>query len=228
MRILIVDDHTLFREALVLLLAEYHADATLIQAASAPEALGAVELYADFDLILLDMALPGMDGLTLLPELRRRMPTSPIVVLSGTVDSTTARAVLAEGAMGFVHKSAGSQEMRNALDLVLRGEVYMPLSLLSADDEAAPPPGPGGVAASGLLTGRQLDVLRLLAEGLPNKRIARELDISAATVKLHVSAILRALHAANRTEAVLAAGRRGLLGDRTLPSAAWAGKPRGQ
>jgi CheY-like chemotaxis protein len=82
--------------------ADIVADATLIQAASAPEALGAVELYADFDLILLDMALPGMDGLTLLPELRRRMPTSPIVVLSGTVDNTTARAVLAAGRRGLL------------------------------------------------------------------------------------------------------------------------------
>jgi DNA-binding NarL/FixJ family response regulator len=158
-----------------------------------------------------------MDGVSLLPLLRQRAPTSPIVVLSGTADSATAREMLAAGAMGFVHKSAGSQEMRNALDLVLQGEVYAPLALLCAGDACdVPPATPEIPDPPHLLTARQQEVLRLMAEGLPNKRIARELDISAATVKLHVSAILRALHVANRTEAALEAGRLGLLGQASV------------
>jgi two-component system nitrate/nitrite response regulator NarL len=144
--------------------------------------------------------------------LREADPTIPVVLLSGTEDRSAARIALDRGAVGFIHKSAGSQEMRNALQLVLQGEVYVPLAMLSPaepDPAPAPPTEVGSTGSS--LTCRQLAVLRLLAKGLPNKLIARELDLSEATVKLHVSAILRALKARNRTEAVLEATRRQLI-----------------
>ena len=212
MRILIVDDHTLFREAFILLLKEFDPKVALIEASSAEEALSALDYYADLDLILLDLRLPGMDGLAVLPLIREACPTVPVVLLSGTEDRATARYALDQGAAGFIHKSAGSQEMRNALRLVLQGEVYAPLALLTyaeATQEREPAEDPGD-GESGL-TQRQLAVLRLMSGGRPNKTIARELGITEATVKLHVSAILQALGVRNRTEAVLEATRRRLL-----------------
>lgn len=138
--------------------------------------------------------------------------TVPVVLLSGTEDRSAAREALDQGAVGFIHKSAGSQEMRNALRLVLQGEVYAPLAMLTAT-EPEPRSGHAKVhhAGDSRLTQRQLEVLRLMSEGAPNKIIARELDISEATVKLHVSAILQALGVRNRTEAALEASRRQLL-----------------
>lgn len=211
MRTLIVDDHTLFREALILLLKEFDPTVTLIEASSAEEALSALDFYADLDLILLDLRLPGMDGLAVLPLIREACPTVPVVLLSGTEDRATARYALDQGAAGFIHKSAGSQEMRNALSLVLQGDVYAPLALLTYSERTGPPESTRNRAdgESGL-TERQLEVLRLMSDGRPNKIIARELGITEATVKLHVSAILQALDVHNRTEAVLEAARRGL------------------
>jgi DNA-binding NarL/FixJ family response regulator len=212
MRILIVDDHTLFREALVLLLKEFDPAVTLIEASTAEEALSALDYYTDLDLILLDLKLPGMDGLSALPLLREASPTVPVMLLSGTEDWAAARQALAEGAAGFIHKSAGSQAMRNALRLVLKGEVYAPLAMLTSP-ELDEPSEPAEIASAGELglTHRQLEVLQLMSQGQPNKIIARELGITEATVKLHVSAILQALCVRNRTEAVLEASRRHLL-----------------
>jgi len=217
MRILIVDDHTLFRESLTLLLKEHLPEVRLIEASTGTDALQAVALYEDFDLILLDLLLPGQGGLELLPQLREAVPTTPVMVLSGTEDQTAAMAALDRGAVGYVHKSAGSQEMRNALDLVLQGEVYAPLAMLATQESAlSPAPSASAAPIPCGVTPRQLDVLRLLAQGLPNKSIARALDLSEATVKLHVSAILRALGTRNRTEAVLKATQQGLIGRAAL------------
>ncbi|MGD8591123.1 MAG: response regulator transcription factor [Chromatiales bacterium] len=211
MRILIVDDHTLFREAFILLLKEFDPALTVIEASSAEEALSALEYYPDLDLILLDNKLPGMDGLAALPLLRETAPTVPVVILSGTDDHSAVRSALAEGAVGFIHKSTGSQEMRNALQLVMQGEVYAPLAMLSTRDSSQPAKSIHQQTTESSLTQRQLEVLQLLSEGRPNKTIARQLGITEATVKLHVSAILQALRVRNRTEAVLEATRRRLL-----------------
>ena len=211
-KFLIVDDHTLFREALILLLREFDPAVTLIEAASSEEALSALDYYSDLDMILLDLGLPGVDGLSILPRLRESAPTVPVVVLSAADDPGTAREALAAGAVGFISKTAGSQEMKNALHLVLNGEVYAPLGILTDAGPARPPQSDEiDNPPTTHLTQRQLDVLGLLAEGLPNKLIARRLDLSEATVKLHVSAILRCLSAQNRTEAVLEASRRRLI-----------------
>jgi DNA-binding NarL/FixJ family response regulator len=112
--------------AAILLLKEFDPALTVIEASSAEEALQALDYYADLDLILLDNKLPGMDGLAALPALRETAPTVPVVILSGTDDHSAVRSALAEGAVGFIHKSTGSQEMRNALRLVMQGEVYAP------------------------------------------------------------------------------------------------------
>jgi two-component system nitrate/nitrite response regulator NarL len=212
MRILVVDDHTLFREALIPLL-EQMADAVcVIEAATDAEALAATRLYDDLSLIVLDLGLSGKPGVAGLRSLRESVPDVPVVVLSGETDPKIIRDTIDAGARGFIPKSIGIHGLHNALGSVLKGEIYLPLGLLAEESgEVAASPESASNSLSGL-SQRQLDVLQLLARGLPNKSIARQLGVSEGTVKLHVSAILRSLGARNRTEAVREAVRRGLPG----------------
>jgi DNA-binding NarL/FixJ family response regulator len=155
-------------------------------------------------LIVLDLNMPGMDGTAGLRRLREELPTLPVVVASGQDDAATIRAVLAAGAAGFISKSERPEVLLSALRLVLAGGIYVPAR--SLDAPAAPTPA----SAAALLTPRQRDVLLALSRGQPNKLIARELDLTEGTVKIHIAAILRALQARNRTEAVVRARALGL------------------
>jgi len=211
MRVVLVDDHTLFREALVSLLKGLEPEISIIEAANAEEAIGATEHYRELDLILLDLVIPGSDGLELFGTLRAAAPEVPIVILSGENDPGTIKQALEAGARGFIPKTSSSQGMINALRLVFAGETYVPLTLLSGGGDDGGEPETGNINSDTGLTSRQLEVLKLLSQGLPNKLIAQRLDLSEGTVKLHVSAILRSLGTRNRTEAVREAGRRGIL-----------------
>ena len=211
MRILIVDDHTLFRAALALLLKQFDPTTVTISVGSAEEALGAISHYSDLDLILLDLKLPGMDGLSVLPQLREKSPKVPVAILSASEDHETAHTALAAGAAGFIQKSASCQELQSALRLVLDGEVYLSPTLLALPEFAINTVRSVDTIKESGLTRRQLEVLELMSLGLPNKLIARRLELTEGTVKLHVSAVLRALETRNRTEAVREGGRRGLL-----------------
>jgi len=151
----------------------------------------------DLDLALVDLHMPGADGAPTIARWRREHPALPLVILSATEDTALVRELIALGVAGFIPKSDAAAVMLQAIRLVLAGGTYAPLRLLS--DSA--PKGSG-------LTSRQLEVLRLLARGLPNKSIARELGLAEATVKVHLLAIFRVLQARNRTEAVVAAQRR--------------------
>lgn len=206
MQILIVDDHALFREAIGLILDRLDDSPTVLEAATAGEAINILAHYQSLDMILLDHTLPGLNGIDAIPTLRDCSPQTPIVVLSASEDPRTVRAAIAAGAAGYVPKSANSPALLNALRVVLAGEIYMPPRYLTQEAGVSAIPDRHHV-----LTQRQLEVLVLLAEGLSNKAIARQLGIVEATVKLHVSAILRELGARNRTEAVMAARDRGLL-----------------
>lgn len=211
MQILLVDDHTLFRETLTLLLKSFRSSCEVISVSSAEEALSAVSHYADLDLILLDLALPGIDGISVLPILRERVPTVPVVVLSGNQDAQIIREVLSAGAVGFIPKTTTSKELQDALKLVLDGEIYLPpwpLGLVNLETATAPITS---IQSNEILTQRQQEVLELLSLGLPNKSIANRLELTEGTVKLHVTAILRKLGARNRTEAVRQATHRGML-----------------
>ncbi|MDQ2695021.1 MAG: response regulator transcription factor [Pseudomonadota bacterium] len=210
MRILLVDDHTLFREALLHVLKRFDPAAVIIEAASAPDALRLAGHYHDLDLILLDLKLPEVDGFAVLPQLLAAAATTPVVVLSASENPADVRRALAAGAAGYVPKTCTCHELLNALRLIMAGEVYVPPSLLAALDTAAPPADIPPEDAAGL-TPRQLDVLRLMGLGLANKVIARRLDVAEGTVKLHVAAIMHALHVHNRTHAVIEAARRGLI-----------------
>lgn len=215
MRILIVDDHPLFREVLGVHLQECFPDATVLEVGSVPEAVAVISEYSEFALILLDVSLPDVDGLSGLIAIRTQVLNTPIVMISGIGDSQIAHSALESGANGFISKATGGREIRNALLMVLQGETYISPCILVKPTESSsiPPPSPSAdeetIVEYGM-TPRQLEVCRLLMAGLPNKLIARKLDCAEGTVRLHVSAVLRALNARNRTEAARAALRLGI------------------
>lgn len=202
MKVLIADDHPLVRDALAHALLDLDPAVQALQTGSLE---GLIELAraGSADLALVDLNMPGMNGTDGLLQLRRAAPTLPLVVASGQDDAATIRAVLATGAAGFIPKSERADVLIGALRLVLAGGTYVPPRLL---DAAPAPPA----ADAGELTPRQIDVLRLLMRGEPNKLIARELGLTEGTVKIHIAAILRALQARNRTEAVVRARELGI------------------
>lgn len=197
MKVLIADDHPLVRDALGRTVQQLDAGVQVFEAGDLASLLALAAREAA-DLALVDLNMPGMDGVAGLRRLREAAPTLPVVVASGQEDAATIRAVLAAGAVGFIPKSERPEVLLSALRLVQSGAVYVPARLL----EAAPAPSE---ASTSDLTPRQLDVLRCLRRGEPNKVIARELGLTEGTVKIHIAAILRALHARNRTEAVVRA-----------------------
>lgn len=207
MKIILADDHTLFRDGFVLLLKQLEADAEVITAGSLEEALEQARAHPDADLLLLDLQMPGMQGLVSVQAVMRDFPSLPVAILSASDSRQVMEALLAAGAAGFIPKSSSAQVMLSALKLILAGGVYLPAQLLDSGQGAA-----GAAAAKGgPLTPRQFDVLRLLCEGKSNKLICRELDLGEGTVKAHIAAIFRALNVNNRTEAALEARRLGLL-----------------
>jgi DNA-binding NarL/FixJ family response regulator len=207
-KILIIDDHPLIQEALRHVLAALDPQLELVQAQDASEAHAALSRDPDTDLIVLDLALPGCDGFDLLADLRREWPGMPVLVLSATHDRATVEHALDLGAMGFIPKTANTRVLLDALRLVLAGGVYIPSESAPAS-AAFRPRSPMRPEQLGL-TLRQADVLKLLVQGKPNKLICRDLRLSEGTVKVHVSAILRALNVHNRTQVVIELARRGV------------------
>lgn len=203
MKVLIADDHPLVRDALARTVRELDRDVQ-VQEAGDLDALLQLAAEGGADLALVDLNMPGMDGVEGLRRLREAVPTLPIVVASGQEDPATIRAVLAAGAVGFIPKSERSEVLLAALRLVQSGGTYVPARMLD------PASGPPHDLKSADLTPRQLDVLQCLLRGEPNKQIARELGLTEGTVKIHIAAILRALHARNRTEAVVRARSLGI------------------
>ena len=208
MKILVVDDHALIREALHGVLGELRPDATVLDAPDCSEAMRIATASADeLELILLDLGLPDGDGFGILAELRALYPAVAIVVLSATKDRDSVTRSLDLGALGFIPKSATRAVMMSALQLVFAGVIYVPPEILQRGHEAplASPATAKAATPSDLgLTERQVDVLALMMQGKSNKAICRELDLAEATVKNHVTAVLKALKVTNRTEAVIA------------------------
>jgi len=211
--ILLIDDHALFREALLYILDQLCSNLVVLEAANVEEATQLIEHTRNLDLILLDIDLPDIDGLSAMPGLRKLAPDVPLVVLSGSENIQHVRLALEMGAVGYIPKSCNSHQMLAAMRSVLQGSIFVPIKLLGKlKASAALSPEPNDTELiTAEFTKRQLDVLDCMAKGLPNKLIARELDIIEGTVKLHVYAIFRILDARNRTEAVIEATRRGLI-----------------
>jgi DNA-binding NarL/FixJ family response regulator len=210
MKILIVDDHALIRDALQGVLKKLQRGAIVLEASDSQRAMDIIASNADINLILLDLTLPDRDGLSVLAELRERYPAISVVVLSALQDRANVQKVLDLGAAGFIPKSARREVMLSALQLVFAGSVYIPPEILAPEGfaEAAPDQQRENrqiVSLSDLkLSERQQDVLALMMQGKSNKVICRALNLAEPTVKNHVTAILRALKVSNRTEAVIA------------------------
>jgi len=223
MKILLVDDHTLIRDALRGVLKELIGDPTVLEASDCRQAMCLIEAHPDLHLILLDLNLPDRDGFAMLADLRKRYATISVVVLSAVHDRESVIRALDLGALGFIPKSAPRDLMVNALRLVFGGDVYIPPEALGRSEpkerRSASPPYPppragegraGTVSPADLgFTERQMEVLALMMQGKSNKAISRLLDVAEPTVKHHVTAILKALRVANRTEAVVAVGSLG-------------------
>ena len=217
MKILVVDDHDLIRDALRSVLKEVRRDAAILEAWDCHQAMEQIAEHADIRLILLDLNLPDRDGFSVLAELRERYPAISVVVLSAQQDRDSVAKSLDLGAVGFIPKSGRREVMLSALQLVFAGGVYIPPQILAGDEPLAPQSGEKRPAASRPhvspselgLTARQLEVLALMMQGKSNKAICRVLNLAEPTVKNHVTGILKALEVTNRTEAVIAVGKLG-------------------
>jgi len=194
--ILIADDHPLFRQALKLAVGRAAPDATILEAGQLGEAIEAARSAARLDLVLLDLRMPGSEGFAGVALLHAERPDTPIVVISSADEAEAAPRARAYGAVGFVSKTADLATLENAVARALAGDRDAPVAALPADDIS------NRVAS---LTPTELKVLLGVLAGRLNKQIAFDLGVSEATVKGHMTAILRKLGVQNRTQAVLAA-----------------------
>ncbi|HZM36770.1 MAG TPA: response regulator transcription factor [Burkholderiales bacterium] len=210
MRILLVDDHPLVADALALALSTLDRQAQIRHASSLQSALEIAAGPPEFDLVMLDLGLPGCMALQALERFRERHPALPVVVFSGTSDTASITAALDLGAMGFIPKTSAREVLVNAVRLVLSGGVYVPPEALKSAGANTQAPAAPSTLKQLQLSPRQGEVLALLLKGLPNKLIAKRLQISENTTKIHVSAVLHALGVTSRTQALIAANRLGL------------------
>lgn len=212
MKLLVVDDHPVLREGLVALLRQLGPDTVVLEAGDAQAALRLVEEQSDLDVVILDLVLPGLNGLSALPEFGRSRPDLPVIVLSSSEEPQDARKALAQGALGYVPKSASQHTLISAIKLVLEGEIYVPPLILNDMASRGSSALPRRNEETGsILTPRQIEVLRRLSQGQPNKTIANELDLSEKTVKAHITAIFKALNVVNRTQAAAVGREAGLI-----------------
>jgi DNA-binding NarL/FixJ family response regulator len=212
LRVLLADDHEMYRVAMRVALAPLGAQTQWLEADSADATIALLEDAGPVDLALLDLHMPGADGLPWIARLRQRFPHAPLVVVSADERAANIQALIELGVAGFIPKSDSAAVILQAVRLVLSGGTYVPLRLLALSSGHAPSHaaafgngGDGVDAPVPGLTPRQDEVLRLLAQGYPNKLIARDLGLSEGTVKVHLLAIYRVLNARNRTAAVVAA-----------------------
>jgi two-component system nitrate/nitrite response regulator NarL len=204
MRVLLADDHNLVRDALKSYVERLEPDSEVLTAQSLADAMAVADRSGAVDLVILDLKMPGMEGLKGLREMRRRLPGIPVVLMSGLASQEDVRAALDMGARGFLPKTISGQALVSALRLILAGERFVPLDAFDTPDEGAEAP-PVRVEGAVPLTHRESEVLTYLEKGWSNKEIARALDLQEVTIKLHIRGICRKLGAKNRTQAALRA-----------------------
>jgi DNA-binding NarL/FixJ family response regulator len=202
LRIVIADDHPLFRDALRLTIAGSYPDAEIAEAQSFDTLRDRLDAAPDTDLVLLDLKMPGMQGLSGLLFMRAAFAAVPVAIISAEEQQSIVRRALELGAVGYIAKSTGADGIRAALKVLLSGGMWAPDGVGKdegvARDRAL-------AARLSRLTPQQIRVLMMLSEGHPNKKIAHALSVSEATAKAHVSAILEKLEVENRTQAVILA-----------------------
>ena len=207
MKFIIADDHPLFRDALKRTVASLFPMAQLIEADTTVSLQQRLEAADDLDLLLLDLHMPGSSGFSGLVHVRARYPSLPVIVVSGNEEPSVMRRAIAHGASGYIPKSSSLEEMAQAIAGVLDGDVWLPASAAGSQQTQLAPDEVDIAERIRDLTPQQFRVLMMLADGLLNKQIAYELNVSEATIKAHMTAILRKLGASNRTQAVVAAAR---------------------
>jgi DNA-binding NarL/FixJ family response regulator len=215
LKVLVADDHQLVRDGLKLALLQLEKNIEIVEADSLDKAIAACKAHEGFDLVLLDLNMPGTTQLMALDGFERECPDARIVVISASHDMQTVQAAIRRGVLGFIPKTTGKGSLVAALRFVLAGGVYVPPEMFlnetgiiqpaaqSIDSAAAITPQAAG------LTARQVDVLNELLDGKSNKRICRDLGLAMGTVKGHVAAVLHTLGVKTRAEAISAADRRG-------------------
>ncbi len=200
LNILVVDDHALVREGLMQTLDQLEGGVVCVGAQDADTAMLALQ-DKDFDLVLLDLMLPGINGMAFLGVLRKRFPSLPVVILSALDDPDTVARAMRQGASGFVPKYSSSEDLLDALRQVLAGEVFLPQQLQETH-------GGRSLADRYGITAGQMRVLELLGQGKTNREIADLLGLTEGTVKIHVSAIFKALKVSNRGQALLVVNKK--------------------
>ncbi len=210
MRILVADDHALFRRGLKLMLSQLFPDAELVGAGDAGQAWDILEASEPFDIIFLDLAMPGMNGVAGVRRFAARRPATPVIMLSAHVDCDEILECIDLGVRGYIPKSVTETVLRHAIALVLAGEIFMPSEVVARIRSGPGEHTPGlehlpDTNPLKQLTNRQRDTLALMVEGQSNKEIARSLGLLESTVKAHVKVILKKLGASNRTQAALIA-----------------------
>ncbi len=213
MRVLIADDHPLYREAARNQIEQAFPAAAVVEAGSLDEVLASANAGEPFRLVLLDLLMPGMAGAETVGQVVHAFPGAALVMISGTASAEDVRRAVNAGARGFVPKWLSIELFRGALAMVLAGGTFLPAEVLlaSSGPAVARLPPPGEPRFDEMLTMREREVLTQLASGASNKEIGRALEIAEITVKLHVRQILRKIQARNRSEAVAIAARSGLL-----------------
>ncbi len=206
MRILLADDHAMVRDGLIPFLERLQPGTSVVEAATFAEAEAAIRQSPEIGMAILDLYMPGMEGLAGLTALRAEFPALPIVILSGSTKPEDAFRAMELGASGFVPKTMRGETILGVLRLVLSGEKYVPPFLFEYRDRMA-----GASPLSGL-TPREVDILDMVVDGAPNKVIARALNLQEVTVKAHLRNMFRKLNVANRTEAAKVALVAGMAG----------------
>ena len=210
LKILVVEDHALVREGLVRLLGQIEPGAQVLDSADFESALNTLENEGEVDLVLLDLALPGIDGFAGLDILRRRYPAMPVAVVSAFDDTPTITRVMNLGASGFIPKAFSGEALLSAVRDVLAGNIFRPSGQQSSqlDDMTPVPPSKIGVRPDEVgLTDRQGQVLGLMVRGMSNRDIAEQLGLSEGTVKIHATAVFMAFGVNSGTQAVVAVAR---------------------
>jgi DNA-binding NarL/FixJ family response regulator len=213
MKVLIVDDHALIREALHTVLKQLKRETVIFEASNSRQAMHIAEEHPDLNLVLLDINLPDRDGLSVLGELRDRYATIAIIILSASDDQDQVKRAFKLGALGFIPKTTEREVMLNAIELVLSGGIYIPSEILDREETTSPQltsklSTPEFIDGLGL-TARQKEVLALLMQGKSNKVIAKTLDMGVPTVKNQITVVFKALKVTSRTEAVIKLGKMG-------------------